>query len=149
MLHNIFFIIPLLRNMNLINQNLNFTVMKKISMFFMATAMMAFVACGGGEKKSGDATSETAEAVVEEAAAPSSSSSSSDVVAQYQALCDKMVELAPKMKSGDMDAVQEYQKIAEEFANFAQQNADAWNNLSAEDIAKIQEIGQKAAAAMQ
>lgn len=123
--------------------------MKKISMFFMATAMMAFVACGGGEKKSDDAAAETTEAVVEEVAAPSSSSSSSDVVARYQALVDKMVELVPKVKSGDTSAAEEYTKVVQDFTNFAQQNADDWNNLSAEDAAKMQEIALKAAEAMQ
>ena len=72
-----------------------------------------------------------------------------DIVAQYQAFCDKLIELAPKIKSGDMDAIQEYQKVAEDLSDFAQNNADAWNNLSAEDTAKIQEIGQKTTEAMQ
>jgi len=124
--------------------------MKKISMFFMAAAMMTFVACGGGEKKGGaEEATVVEETVVEEAPAASSTSSSSDIVAKYQELCDKMVELAPKMKSGDMSAVQEYQKVAEEFSSFAQNNADAWSNLSEADALKIQEIAQKAAAAMQ
>jgi len=124
--------------------------MKKISMFFMAAAMMAFVACGGGEKKGdGETTVVEEETTVVEEAPAASSSSSSDIVGQYQALCDKMVELAPKMKSGDMNAVQEYQKVAQDFANFAQENADAWNNLSAADLQKIQDIAQKAAEAMQ
>jgi len=115
----------------------------------MATAMMAFVACGGGEKKGGsEEAAVVEETVVEETPAASTSSSSSDVVAKYQELCDKMVELAPKVKSGDMNAVQEYQKIVEEFSNFAQNNADAWSNLSVEDAQKIQEIAQKATDAM-
>lgn len=124
--------------------------MKKIAMLFMATAMITFVACGGGEKKSDDAAAATEEVtVVEETAAPSSSSSSSDIVAQYQALCDKMVELAPKMKSGDATAMQEYQKVAQDFAAFAQNNQEAWSNLSEADAQKIQEIALKAAEAMQ
>lgn len=124
--------------------------MKKISMFFMATAMMTFVACGGGEKKDGDAAAADATettTVVEETT--TTTSGSSDIVGQYQALCDKLVELAPKVKSGDMDAVQEYQKVVQDFSNFAQANQDAWSKLSADDLQKIQEIGTKAAEAMQ
>lgn len=124
--------------------------MKKIAMLFMATAMIAFVACGGGKKKSDDTATVAEEtAVVEETVAPSSSSSSSDVVAQYVALCEKMIELAPKMKSGDMTAAQEYQKLALDYASYAENNQDAWNNLSEADLEKINEIALKVAAAMQ
>lgn len=124
--------------------------MKKISMFFMATAMMFFVACGGGEKKSDDSATTTEETTttVEQTSTPQEASGS-DIVAKYQAICDKMVELAPKMKSGDVNAVQEYQKVAQEFANFAQENQEAFSKLSEADALKIQEIAQKAAAAMQ
>lgn len=123
--------------------------MKKIAMLFMATAMITFVACGGGEKKSDDTATVAEETtVVEETVAPASSSSS-DVVAQYQAVCDKLVELAPKFKSGDMNAVQEYQKVLQDYTNFAQNNQDAWSNLSEADLEKINEIGLKVAAAMQ
>lgn len=125
--------------------------MKKILMVVaIAATSIALVACGGSSKPAEGESTETEvvaeEEVVEETPAATTSGS---IVEQYQVLCDKMVELAQKVKAGDAAATQEYQKVAQDFANFAQENQDAWSKLTAEEIQKIQEIATKAAEAMQ
>lgn len=118
--------------------------MKKILMVIAIAAMsVSFVACGGSTKPAaeGEATENT-DAKAGEAA-------SGSIVDQYQALADKMVELAPKVKAGDMDAVNEYTKLSEDFAKFAQDNAEAFAKLTPEESQKISEIMTKAAQAMQ
>lgn len=113
--------------------------MKKIFMIIAIAAMsVSFVACGGSAAKEGENTTET-----------TGSSSSNDIVAQYQTLCDKMVELSKKMQDGDTKAIEEYQKVAQDFANFAQNNQDAFAKLTPEEVQKIQDIAMKAAEAMQ
>ncbi len=111
--------------------------------------MTAFVACSGGEKKAETDSASSVEKTTTKTKSSSENSGSSDIVAQYEKLCDKLVELAPKMKAGDTKAIQEYQKIAQKFNNFSQENADAWSKLSEADAKKIQEIAQKATKAMQ
>lgn len=115
--------------------------MKKIKLVLFATLIAAlFTACG--DKKDKAATDEKAK--VEEVA----KASGNVLIEKYQAVSDKMVELYKKGLTGDTEALQEYQKVAEEFANFMQENQEAWSKLTAEEIQKIQDIGTKAAEAM-
>lgn len=113
--------------------------MKKIfSILTIAALAITLSSCGNKktEEKAGEAVEQVQEAAT---------SSSSDIVKKYGELCDKLIDLYKKMKTGDVAATQEYTKLAQEFAQYAQDNADEWAKLSADDVKKIQEIAQKAA----
>ena len=108
----------------------------------IAAMSVSFVACGGST-----ASSEGGENT--EVKADEKADGASDIIAQYQALADKMVDLNKKMQSGDAKAVEEYQKVMEDFSNFAQNNQEAFAKLTPEDAQKIQDIMMKATQAMQ
>ncbi|WP_163358236.1 hypothetical protein [Dysgonomonas sp. 25] len=118
--------------------------MKKILMVIAIAAMsVSFVACGGSTANSGEGTTETTETT------ESSSSSSSNALAEYEKICNKMIELGPKIKAGDASAIQEYTKISEEYAKYAQDHAEDFAKLTPEEAQKLAELGQKVAQAMQ
>lgn len=114
--------------------------MKKIVMTLaIAGLALSFAACGGKKADSNQTDTITTETLTEH---------SSDIVAKYQELCDKMVELSKKVKEGDTAATEEYTKIAQEFGQYAQDHADEWAKMSENDLQKVKEIAQKAAEEM-
>ena len=89
--------------------------MKKVFMFFAATAMLTFAACGGGSKSADSSANDAKENVEVKSDAPASS----DKLDQYVKLIEKATPLLEKVSKGDAAAVQEYTKIAEDMAKIA------------------------------
>lgn len=115
-------------------------------MVAVAALSLSLVSCGGA---SSEKSTENADSTKVETPAADSTKvetpAEGDVVAKYEALVNKAIELQAKVAKGDATAVEEYTKISEEMANLSSEFA----NATPEQAAKIAEIGQKLATAAQ
>jgi ABC-type Fe3+-hydroxamate transport system substrate-binding protein len=117
--------------------------MKKIVMMLaMAAFVVSFAACGG---KTTQTTTEESTTLTEETVTPASAEG--DVLAKYEELVNKAIDLYPKVLEGDANATQSYGEIALEISKISQDVSTALATASPEQQQRIAELGRKFAEA--
>jgi len=120
--------------------------MKKIfKMFAIAALTVSFVACGGGKKTEPTVVEEE----VIETEVVTAPAGNDDVLAKYESLMDKAMELQKKVTSGDAAATQEYTKIMQEISDMSTELQEAVTNMTPEQAQRWAEKAQKWAASAQ
>jgi hypothetical protein len=116
--------------------------MKKIVMMLtIAVFATSFIACGGkSNTQSETATDESAAPQTEEVAP---AAAEGDVLAKYEELINKAIELYPKVIAGDASASQEYVQIGQDISGIAQQLAQEAANFTEDQQKRYLELAQK------
>jgi subtilase family serine protease len=113
---------------------------KYLLIVVIATFTLSFAACSG---KKGD-TAPANESAKEEVTAPTPAvTNENDVLAKYEVIINKAIELQEKVSKGDATAVQEYTKLSEEMTSIAVELQNAIANMTPEEVQKFTELGQK------
>ena len=124
---------------------------KTFSMFAVAVLALTMAACGGNSSSNNNSTESNAtETPAVEAQA--TAAAEGDVLAEYEKLIDKLIELQGKANKGDMSVMEEYTKLSQEMSDFATKHAEEFANMTEAQVLRYQEIGMKlanAAAAQQ
>jgi len=117
---------------------------KTFSMFAVAVLALTMAACGGNSSSNNNSTESNAtETPAVEAQA--TAAAEGDVLAEYEKLIEKLIELQGKVNKGDMSAMEEYTKLSQEMADFATKHAEEFANLTEAQVLRYQEIGMKLA----
>ncbi|GHT30426.1 hypothetical protein AGMMS49574_10090 [Bacteroidia bacterium] len=120
--------------------------MKKVVMMLTVASSLVFCVACGGKKAEAGATDEAA-APATESVAPAASED--DALAKYEEYVNKSIALYDKVAAGDVAAAQDLAKLAQDYAPFLQELGTKQGEWSEAQIAKFQELAEKAAAAAQ
>ncbi|MCD8185778.1 MAG: hypothetical protein LUD68_04765 [Rikenellaceae bacterium] len=127
--------------------------MKKFfSVFAVAVLAVCLTACGGNAANNNSSSASDAEgeapALEETAAAEAQEvAGEQDILAQYETLINKTIELQGKVREGDAEAMQEYSELAEKLVPLAEQLAQEFANMTPEQIQHYTKLAQKLAEA--
>lgn len=119
---------------------------KTFSMFAVAVLALTMAACGGNSSSNNNSTeSDAAATEVQATETQATAAAEGDVLAEYEKLIDKLIELQGKANKGDMSVMDEYTKLSQEMADFATKHAEEFANLTEAQVLRYQEIGMKLA----
>ena len=120
-------------------KNLQKKMKKYLLIVAIATFTLSIVACGG---KKGDAPAKE-ESVQEEVTTTTTTTDTNDVLAKYETIILKAIELQEKISKGNTAAIQEYTTLTEEMMSIATELQNALANMTPEQTQKFAELGQK------
>ena len=121
--------------------------MKKYLLIATVIALgLSVAACTGKKGENAQATDESTKQ--EEVVAPTTNSvDENDVLAKYENLIDKLIDLQDKVAKGDAASVEELTKLNEEATALNAELQNAVANFTPEQTQKFTELAQKWAAA--
>ncbi|MDL2230373.1 hypothetical protein LJB87_01110 [Alistipes sp. OttesenSCG-928-L06] len=104
-------------------------------------------ACGGNSSNSNASSNEGAatEATVETPAVEEAPAAGSGMLAEYEVLINKLIDLQAKVQKGDMSIMDEYTKLSQEMTDFATKHADDFANMTEADVQRYNELAMKLA----
>jgi 3-oxoacyl-ACP reductase-like protein len=116
-----------------------------------------FTACGGNNNEAqapagtatpanNAATAQPANNAGTEAAAPAASGSNYDqIINEYSAMIDQMIEMNKKIEAGDMSAMNNYQSLMQKSAKLSQDIQNVQGQLTPEQLSKYEQLMTKIA----
>jgi 3-oxoacyl-ACP reductase-like protein len=114
-----------------------------------------FTACGGNNNENqapaGNATpannaspTQPADNAGTEAAAPAASGANYDqIINDYSAMIDQMIEMNKKIEAGDMSAMNNYQSLMQKSAKLSQDIQNVQGQLTPEQLSKYEQLMTK------
>ena len=114
--------------------------MKKYLLIVTVFALgLSIVACTGKKSENANANEE----VKQEEVAPAADSVNGDVLAKYEILVNKAIELQGKLAGGDAAAAQELAQVGQDIAAMASDLANAAANFTPEQAQKYEDLAKK------
>ena len=123
--------------------------MKKYLLIATVALGLTFTACSGAQKQNDSA--QPADSVAQPAAvaqpvdttAAAAATDQSAVLAQYEQLVNKAIELQGKVQKGDASAAQELTKLSEQMTSVTTQLQNAAASLTPEQTQKLTDLAKK------
>jgi ABC-type glycerol-3-phosphate transport system substrate-binding protein len=121
-----------------------------LMMLAMMASITSFVACGGKSNTTTEesattsqGTEATGESATTQTGTTSPVSTGDELLAKYEKLVDKVIELFPKVMTGDVSAAKEYSEVMTEIDKIMAESAELLNDLSQEQQLRLVELSRK------